>query len=198
MANLIIVSGPQAVGKMTVAESLRDKIGYSLMVNHYSIEVSDKIFERGSDAQKELNKLIRAGAFQTAIKYDVDMIFTFVTAYDCKDDIEYLNGLRTMFEATGGNFYFVELSADLQTRLERNVTPHRLESKFTKNDIERSTKDLLETMDKYRLNSNEGETICPNHLKINNTNLSPDEVSNIIMEQFGLTKKEDKTSKTRI
>ena len=38
-------------------ESLRDKIGYSLMVNHDSIEVSDKIFERGSAAQKELNKL---------------------------------------------------------------------------------------------------------------------------------------------
>ena len=196
MANLVIVSGPQAVGKMTVAESLRDKIGYSLMVNHDSIEVSDKIFERGSDAQKELNKLIRAGAFQTAIKYDVNMIFTFVTAYDCQDDIDYLNNLRSMFEATGGNFYFVELSADLQTRLERNVTPHRLESKFTKNDIERSTKDLLETMEKYRLNSNEGETICPNHLKINNTNLSPDEVSNIIMEQFGLSLNEVKNLKS--
>ena len=36
MANLIVVCGPQAVGKMTVAESLRDKIGYSLMVNHDS------------------------------------------------------------------------------------------------------------------------------------------------------------------
>jgi len=198
MANLIIVSGPQAVGKMTVAESLKDKIGYSLMINHDSIEVSDKIFERGSDAQKELNKLIRAGAFQTAIKYDVDMIFTFVTAYDSQEDIEYLNGLRTMFEATGGNFYFVELSANLQTRLERNVTPHRLESKFTKNDIERSTKDLLETMEKYRLNSNEGETICPNHLKINNTNLSPEEVSSIIVEKFGLPIKTEKASKARI
>lgn len=198
MANLIIVSGPQAVGKMTVAESLRDKIGYSLMVNHDSIEVSDKIFERGSDAQKELNKLIRVGAFQTAIKYDVDMIFTFVTAYDSQEDIEYLNGLRTMFEATGGNFYFVELSADLQTRLERNVTPHRLESKFTKNDIERSTKDLLETMEKYRLNSNDGETICPNHLKINNTNLSPDEVSNIIVEKYGLAPKKAKSPIGRI
>lgn len=198
MANLIIVSGPQAVGKMTVAESLKDKIGYSLMINHDSIEVSDKIFERGSDAQKELNKLIRAGVFQTAIKYDVDMIFTFVTAYDSQEDIEYLNGLRTMFEATGGNFYFVELSANLQTRLERNVTPHRLESKFTKNDIERSTKDLLETMEKYRLNSNEGETICPNHLKINNTNLSPEEVSSIIVEKFGLLIKTEKASKARI
>jgi len=198
MANLIIVSGPQAVGKMTVAESLRDKIGYSLMINHDSIEVSDKIFERGSNAQKELNKIIRAGAFQTAIKYDVDMIFTFVTAYDCQEDIDYLNNLRNMFETTGGNFYFVELSADLQTRLERNVTPHRLESKFTKNDIERSTKDLLETMEKYRLNSNEGETICPNHLKINNTNLSPEEVSSIIVEKFGLPIKTEKASKARI
>lgn len=186
MANLIVVTGPQAVGKMTVAESLRDKIGYSLMVNHDSIEVSDKIFERGSAAQKELSKLIRVGAFQTAIKYNIDMIFTFVTAYDCQEDIDYLNNLRNMFEATGGNFYFVELSADLQTRLDRNITPHRLESKFTKNDIERSTKDLLEKMEKYRLNSNEGETICPNHIKINNTNLSPDEVSNIVVEEFGL------------
>lgn len=186
MANLIIVSGPQAVGKMTVAESLKNKIGYSLMVNHDSIEVSDKIFERGSDAQKELNKLIRANAFQIAIKYGIDMIFTFVTAYDCQEDIEYLNNLRTMFEATGGNFYFVELSANLQTRLERNVTPHRLELKYSKNDIERSTRDLLETIEKHRLNSNDGETICLNHLKINNTNLSPDEVSDIIIEKFNL------------
>ena len=192
MANLIIVSGPQAVGKMTVAESLRDKIGYSLMVNHDSIEVSNKIFERGSNAQKELNKLIRENAFQTAIKYDTDMIFTFVTAYDYQGDIDYLNNLRTMFEATGGSFYFVELSADLQTRLERNVTPHRLESKYSKNDIERSTRDLLDTIEKYRLNSNEDETICPNHLKINNTSLSPEKVANIIIERFNLKIKEKK------
>ncbi len=189
MANLIVVSGPQAVGKMTVAESLRDKIGYSLMVNHDSIEVSDKIFERGSDAQKDLNRMIREAAFSTAIKYDVDMIFTFVTAYDMPQDIEYLNNLRNMFESTGGSFYFVELSADLQTRLERNVTPHRLESKLSKNDIERSTKDLINTVEKYRLNSLEGEMICPNHIKIDNTNLSPGEVTDIIVNKFNLSVK---------
>ena len=186
MANLLIVSGPQAVGKMTVAEKIKEKTGYSLMVNHDSIEVSDKIFERGSAAQRELNKLIREGAFQTAVKHDVDMIFTFVTAFDSPDDIEYLNNLRSMFEQTGGNFYFVELAADLQTRLERNITPHRLESKYSKNDVERSTQDLLETMKKYRLNSNEGETICTNHIKINNTNLSPEEVADIVVQKFGL------------
>ena len=187
MANLIVVTGPQAVGKMTVAEIIKEKLGYALMINHDSIEVSDKIFERGSDAQKELNKVIRAAAFEIAIKYDIDMIFTFVTAFDSLEDIEYLNNLRKMFEATGGQFYFVELEADVKTRLERNITPHRLESKYTKNDIETSERDLLETMKKYRLNSNDGELICPNHLKINNTNLEPEEVARTVVEKFGLS-----------
>ena len=186
MANLIVVSGPQAVGKMTVAEKIKERLGYSLMVNHDSIELSDKIFGFATPAQKELNKIIRKGAFETAIKFDADMIFTFVTAFDSQDDIDYLNGLRSMFESTGGQFYFVELEADVKTRLERNVTPHRLESKFSKNDVERSQRDLLETMEKYRLNSNNGESICPNHLKINNTNLEPDEVANQVVEYFKL------------
>ena len=72
MANLIIISGPQAVGKMTVAENLRDKIGYSLMVNHDSIEISDKIFKRGSEAQKELKSLIREDVFNLAIAFNTD------------------------------------------------------------------------------------------------------------------------------
>ena len=186
MANLIVVTGPQAVGKMTVAEIIKEKLGYALMINHDSIEVSDKIFERGSDAQKELNKVIRAAAFEIAIKYDIDMIFTFVTAFDSLEDIEYLNNLRKMFEATGGQFYFVELEADVKTRLERNVTPHRLESKYTKNDVETSERDLLETMKKYRLNSNDGELLCPNHLKINNTNIDPEEVAKTVVEKYGL------------
>ena len=93
MANLIVVSGPQAVGKMTVAEKIRERLGYSLMVNHDSIEVSDKIFGMGTPAQKELNKIIRKGAFDTAIQYDIDMIFTFVTAFNSPEDIEYLNNL---------------------------------------------------------------------------------------------------------
>ena len=32
MANLIVICGPQAVGKMTVAESLRDKLRYNMMI----------------------------------------------------------------------------------------------------------------------------------------------------------------------
>lgn len=190
MANLIIVSGPQAVGKMTVAENLRDKIGYSLMVNHDSIEVSDKIFKRGSEAQKELKRLIREDVFNIALKHDIDMIFTLVVAFDLKEETDYLNYLKNMFEASGGSFYFVELNADLETRLKRNVTPHRLESKPTKKDLEWSKRDLLKTMEKYKLNTDDGEILFPNHIKIDNTNLSPDEVTDIIIEKFDLVRVE--------
>lgn len=186
MPNLIVIAGPQAVGKMTVAEKLKEKIGYSLMVNHDSIEVSKKIFDTNERAWRDLNRLIRENVFQTAIKNDVNMIFTFVIAFDMQEDIDYLNRLKNMFEASGGEFYFVELEADLETRLQRNLTPHRLEEKKSKRDVEWSEKELLDCMEKYQLNSNEGEKLFDNQIKINNTNLKPDEVANIVIEKFNL------------
>ena len=186
MPNLIVIAGPQAVGKMTVAEKLKEKIGYSLMVNHDSIEVSKKIFDTNERAWRDLNRLIRENVFQTAIKNDVNMIFTFVIAFDMQEDIDYLKRLKNMFEASGGEFYFVELEADLETRLQRNLTPHRLEEKKSKRDVEWSEKELLDCMEKYQLNSNDGEKIFDNQIKINNTNLKPDEVANIVIEKFNL------------
>ena len=186
MPNLIVIAGPQAVGKMTVAEKLKEKIGYSLMVNHDSIEVSKKIFDTNERAWRDLNRLIRKNVFQTAIKNDVNMIFTFVIAFDMQEDIDYLNRLKNMFEASGGEFYFVELEADLETRLQRNLTPHRLEEKKSKRDVEWSEKELLDCMEKYQLNSNEGEKLFDNQIKINNTDLKPDEVANIVIEKFNL------------
>ena len=189
MANLIIISGPQAVGKMTVAEALRDKTGYRLMTNHDSIELSDIVFERKSDAQKEFNLLIRKAAFETAVKYNVDLIFTFVMAYSEKEDWDYVYNLKNLFEESGGNFYFVELIANLDTRLKRNITPHRLEKKPSKRDVAWSESDILKTYEKYRLNSNDDEFVCDNHLKIRNDELLPDEVADIIIEKFSLKKK---------
>ena len=110
-------------------------------------------------------------------------------AYGEKEDLKYINKLRRMFEKSGGKFYFVELSADLETRLKRNVTPHRLEKKPSKRDTEWTKNDILKTMEKYRLNSYENEFICENHLKIDNTNLSPEEVADIIIKKYKLKKR---------
>lgn len=197
MANLIIVCGPQAVGKMTVAESLRDKLKYNMMMNHDSIEMSDKIFGFGTPAQREFNAVFREKAFELAVKHDVDLIFTYVCAFELPQEREYLTGLADLFQSAGGKFYFVELSADLTTRLERNETPHRMERKASKRDVAWSRSNLLKDAENHRLNSNEGETWFDNHIKINNTNLSPDEVADMVIGQFQLVANEKEEKEYR-
>ena len=187
MANLIVICGPQAVGKMTVAESLRDKLHWNMMMNHDSIEVSDRIFGFITPAQKEFNEAFRESAFAVAVKHNVDLIFTYVIAFDEPEEREYLNGLKNLFEQSGGRFFLVELSASLDARVARNETPHRMERKPSKRDLDWSRSNLLEAEQKYRLNTAEGETWFENHLKIDNTDLSPDEAADRIIEAFGLT-----------
>lgn len=194
MANLIVVCGPHAVGKMTVAESLRDKLRYNMMMNHDSIELSDRIFGFATPAQKELNEDIRQKVFSLAVKHNVDMIFTYVCAFDEPEEREYLTELKDLFEQSGGQFYFVELSADIETRLARNETPHRMERKASKQDVAWSRANLLDGAAKYRLNSAEGETWFENHLKIDNSHLEPDQVADLVIEKYHLkaNEKEEK------
>ena len=186
MANLVVITGPMAVGKMTVAEELKKRIGYHLMINHDSIEVSDKIFGFATPSQKEFNLLIRKAAFATAVKYDESMIFTVATDFDRQEEFAILDGLRKQFEASGGGFYFIELSASLEERLKRNVTPHRLSMKRSKQDIEWSNNDLIKGETRHRLNSKNGETWFKNHLKINNENLLPEQVADMILKNYAL------------
>ena len=194
MANLIVVCGPQAVGKMTVAESLRDKLKYNMMMNHDSIEVSDRIFGFNTPAQREFNSIFREKAFELAVKHNVDLLFTYVAAFEKEEEISYLKTLEHQFTASGGNFYFVELSADLDTRMKRNLTPHRMERKTSKKDTKWSEENLLKDSQRHRLNTEEGEILFENHLKIDNTNLSPDEVADIVIGNYNLkaNQKEEK------
>ena len=190
MANLIVVCGPQAVGKMTVAESLRDKLKYNMMMNHDSIEISDKIFGFATPAQREFNAVFRRTAFELAVKHNVDLLFTYVCAFEMPEEKEYLTKLAELFQSNGGNFYFVELSADLDTRLARNETPHRMERKASKRDVAWSKANLLKDAQRHRLNSESDEIWFENHFKIDNTNLSPDEVADLVIEKFGLVANE--------
>jgi len=197
MANLIIVCGPQAVGKMTVAESLRDKLKYNMMMNHDSIEMSDKIFGFGTPAQKEFNAIFRREAFALAIKHNVDLIFTYVCAFEMPAEREYLTDLEKMFQANGGKFYFVELSASLDERLKRNETPHRMERKASKRDVVWSRANLLKDTENHRLNSMEDEIWFENHLKIDNTNLSPQEVADMVIGHYKLVANEKEEKEYR-
>ena len=190
MADLIVVCGPQAVGKMTVAECLRDRLHYNMMMNHDSIEISDRIFGFATPAQKEFNRYFREKAFELAVKHNVDLIFTYVCAFEMQEEREYLTKLHDLFTKNGGRFFFVELRAGLEARLARNETPHRMERKASKRDVAWSRENLLRDTQNHRLNSDEGEIWFENHLKIDNTDLSPAAAADIVIETFGLVPKD--------
>ena len=184
MTDLVVIIGPQAVGKMTIGEELKEKIGYTLMTNHDSIEIAIKIFSSNKDAKLKLKSKIREDVFNICLENNISIIFTFVVDFNTNEDILYLNELKNKFEKTGGHFYLIESEADLQTRLDRNKTPHRLECKPSKKNIEWSEKELIESMNIYRMNSIKDEIKFENYIKINNTNLSPNAVCDIIINKF--------------
>jgi hypothetical protein len=129
----------------------------------------------------------RQDIFEAAAASDMyGLIFTYVWGFDLQSDWEYVEKVSGIFEEQGAEVYWVELEAELEERVERNKTPHRLEHKPTKRDIARSEQDLKQTMEKHRLNSLEGEIHRENYLRINNTALSAAGVAAIIKNRFQL------------
>ena len=115
------------------------------------------------------------------------MIFTYVWALDQSDDKKQIDIYTEIFKRHGAEVYYVELEADLEERLERNKGEFRLAKKSSKRDISRSEKNLLQTEKTYQMNSDDDFFYHENYMKINNTNLLPDEVAKEIASAFGFT-----------
>jgi hypothetical protein len=111
-------------------------------------------------------------------------IFTYVWAFDSPDDWEYVEKTCKIFSDKGGEVYWVELQANVEERLERNKSSHRLQHKPTKRNIETSERNLKQSLEEHRLNSHPGEITTANYMKIDNTHLSAAEVAQMIKEKF--------------
>ncbi|MEO2258332.1 AAA family ATPase [Paenibacillus amylolyticus] len=184
---LVIIFGPQAVGKMTVGQELEKITKLKLFHNHMTIELVSPFFGYGTPQGKRLVSLFRQEIFEEVAKSDLPgLIFTFVWALDAESDGEYIRKISELFTSQGGRVCYVELEADASERLERNKSPHRLLHKPTKRDIAWSERDLLDTMKQYRLNSEAGEITHEHYIRIDNTYKSPNEVAKLIQERFNL------------
>ena len=182
----ILLFGPQAVGKMTVGRELEKEAGLKLFHNHMTLELLHPFFGFSPETFR-LSGVIREEMFKSMAKSDVrGIVFTYVWAFDTEEDWAFVEKVCDIFEREGNEVYFVELEADLETRLERNKTESRLLHKPTKRNIGESEKNLLETMEQHRLNSIEGEINRDNYIRIDNTYLEPAETAGKIIEAFAL------------
>ncbi|MEO2202592.1 AAA family ATPase [Paenibacillus pabuli] len=183
----VIIFGPQAVGKMTVGQELEKITDLKLFHNHMTIELVSPYFSYGTAQGKRLVSLFRQEIFEEVAKSDLPgLIFTYVWAFDLEQDTEYIRNISELFTSQGGQVCYVELEADLTERLDRNRSPHRLLHKATKRNVEWSEQDLLNSMQKYRLNSAPGEIMHEHYIRINNSHQSPEEAAEVIKKRFEL------------
>jgi RNase adaptor protein for sRNA GlmZ degradation len=187
MKDLVIIFGPQAVGKMTVGHALEKVTDLKLFHNHMTIELVQPFFNYGTAEGKRLVRLFRDEILGAVAKSELSgLIFTIICDFDSKEDWDYIEEISTMFRENNGKVCLVELEADADVRIERNKTEHRLSHKATKRDLKWSESNLIASIQSHRLNSTEGEIRDENYLRINNTDISADSVAERIKERFKL------------
>lgn len=181
---LVMLFGDAAVGKMTVGQELMKLTGLRLFHNHMTIEPVLEIF--GSFDVTTILRLRNVIFEEFAKSQQKGMIFTFMWAFDEKFDWEYVSHVVNIFEDQGAEVYYVELVAPQEIRLARNETENRLRHKASKRDVAASRERILRHDAENRFESYEGELPFANYIKIDNSNLSPEQVAVIIRDRFCL------------
>ena len=187
MPKFVLIVGPQAVGKMTVGQELAKKTGYKLFYNHMTIEFVRLIFDYDKKAYKKMNNKIREIIIKEFSKSSEKGII-FTGCFDFGDNINEEMKELNKWVKNYDDYFVVELETTLEERLKRNKTENRLKHKESKRDLEWSENELLKSLEKHKMNSDEGqgEKLFKNFIKIDNTNLSAKEAADIIIKKFRL------------
>lgn len=193
--DLVCVFGPPAVGKMTVGRAICDVTGFKLFHNHMSVEPILEIFEFGTPPFGRLVLEIRRRVVEEAVAANLPgLVFTYVWPLDDAGDARLVAALVDIVESGGGTVHFLELAADFDVRRMRNATELRLEHKRTHRDADLSER-ILNESEAQLLNTTVGHPIPDaaasvldgrSYVRIDNTDLSPDQVAARVVEAFSL------------
>ena len=180
---LLFMIGNAAVGKMTVGQELTKITDFRLFHNHMTIEPVIEIF--GDYNHKVVGRLRDVIFEEFAASDNYGLIFTYMWAFDCQSDWDYVEHVKSVFALPDEDIYYVELIAPQDVRLQRNVTENRLLHKASKRDIKMSNQRLINDDARYRCVSEPGEIPFPNYLRLENEHISPQEAAKIIKNHFG-------------
>ena len=180
---LLFIFGAHAAGKRTVGQAVSRITPLKLFHNHMTIEPVIELFGAYNGAVTER---LRQVVFEEFVKTDnYGLIFTFIWAFDEPHDWAYVEHVSKLYRDAGAQVDYVELLAPQEVRLVRNRTENRLKEKASKRDVALSEARMLSSESRHRCNSEPGEVPYERYLRIDNTNLTPEETADLIVRHFG-------------
>ena len=180
----VFIIGAPASGKMTIGQELSKLTGATLFFNHQPIDFALEIYQ---DFTEEMWEFVRGMTFSflgASARNQRYVILTDVIDFSNQYQLMYLKQIQDLLNDYHQEILFVELETSLEERLRRNRTENRLKHKPLKRHIEVSEREILETNKTDQLNSQKRPSGLHHYLKIDNTNLSAEEVAKQIQEKM--------------
>ena len=114
---LILIYGPPAAGKLTVANEIAKRTGFKVFHNHLSIDYVRSVFEFGGPAFWRVIERVRFPIIAEAARQNIDLIHTF--CYEFGSDDEHVARLISSAEDNGGEVRLVLLHCSDEERRKR-------------------------------------------------------------------------------
>ena len=184
---LVVVVGAPAVGKMTVGQAIAERTGLRLFHNLVSLDVARRYFEWSSAGLHRISEGIRDLVLSEVAASDLPgLVFTGAWRFDVPADHETVARYTRPFRERGSRVVFVELETSQAVRLARNETAFRLAEKPSKRDLQGSRAHLLEQDTRHRFTTGGAFDGRADWLRIDNTQLTPDEAAQQVIAHFAL------------
>jgi chloramphenicol 3-O-phosphotransferase len=114
---LMIIHGPPAAGKLTVANEIAKLTGFKVFHNHLSIDFIKPVFDFGTPTFWELIGRVRTEVIAASAREGISLIHTFCYEFDVDD--EHFKTLIAAAEDNGGDVHLVLLACDDEERKRR-------------------------------------------------------------------------------
>ena len=116
---LVVLSGPPAVGKLTVARALATRTGWRLLHNHLAVDLALAIYDFGTPGFIALREEIWSAAFRHAMADGLPaLIFTFNAENTVPQ--RFVDEFFAEVRARGGEVVLIELTAS-EAEIERRL-----------------------------------------------------------------------------
>jgi hypothetical protein len=172
----LLIYGPPAVGKLTVAKEVARLTGMKLFDNHATVNAVAPIFGFSNDTYYKLLRLMRSAIVEEAARANISLVST--AAYNYPRSDEGLAVLEGILGKYGASLHLLRLVCD-RSVLDQRVTGDDRRLKGSINTVE----GLARYIEQYGA---DGAFAGRESLTIDNTHLGPVEVAEAAIAHFGL------------